>query len=98
MSDDRVLVVIRDRDGNVVSRQNATAFVGTDIYQPWITYLRTGSGTVDSAEADAAHERLTIAQERYTEAETAWLLGCIGRGPRVPHPGRLDQYMPEEAR
>lgn len=98
-SNRRWLVVVRDPGGHEVGRNNATAWVGTDQYDQRCEVLRRGlkpGETLDSTEADTEHQRLLVARADHHLANVAWLLGCVGKGPAVPHPGSLADYMPAE--
>lgn len=95
---ERVLVHIRDPDGQIVSSHNATAWLGDPVfYDRFITGLlqRTGGGhTLDRSDADRAHQRLVDARAAHSVAYDEWLRGEAGLGPKVEYP-LLDDYLPD---
>lgn len=84
------MVTVRSSNGHLT---NMTAFVGTDGYPERVAVLRSLDPDLDTTEADTVHQRLCAAQERYDKAFMEWQLGCVGRGPVVPHPGSLKDWM-----
>lgn len=95
MPDRWVYVTAYDPDGRPTHTTNATAWLGTDSYAKRIVVLRRGleaGHTLDTADADALHERMVEGQRRLRAAHMAWM---ADGAPVGGHPGSLAEWMPK---
>ena len=88
-----IVVTVKDAEGREVHRTNVTAFVGTDTYIDVCRVLRSKLGpgqTLDSAVADARHQRLVVARRLWDAAYQEWF---AAGAPTGGHPGGLEEYV-----